>query len=50
MSGPRPEEGGGAATESHVGQVRGTRDWLGLDYARLLGYERTLLDRFARAG
>ncbi|MDG3006747.1 ATP phosphoribosyltransferase regulatory subunit [Paludisphaera mucosa] len=38
------------ATERHVGQVRGTRDWLQGDYARLLGYERTLLDCFARAG
>ncbi len=51
MSGPRPNgSDGAAATESRVGQVRGTRDWLGADYARLLGYERTLLDRFARAG
>lgn len=38
------------APERHVGQVRGTRDWLQADYARLLGYERTLLDCFARAG
>ncbi|AMV36570.1 ATP phosphoribosyltransferase regulatory subunit [Planctomyces sp. SH-PL62] len=41
---------GSVATERHVGQVRGTRDRLQADYARLLGYERTLLDRFARAG
>ena len=36
--------------ERHVGRVRGTRDWLQADYARLLDYERTLLDCFARAG
>ena len=39
-----------APSERHVGLARGTRDWLQADYARLLGYERTLLDCFARAG
>ncbi|OJW06881.1 MAG: hypothetical protein BGO49_16625 [Planctomycetales bacterium 71-10] len=39
-----------APTERHVGLARGTRDWLQSDYARLLGYERTLMGRFARAG
>lgn len=48
MNGPTTNEG--AATERHVGQVRGARDWLPDDYARLLGYERTLLERFERAG
>lgn len=37
-------------TERRVGLVRGTRDWLPADFARLAALERTLLDRFARAG
>lgn len=39
-----------AQTERRVGLARGTRDWLPADYARLAALERTLLDRFARAG
>jgi histidyl-tRNA synthetase len=38
------------AAEQHVGLVRGTRDWLQRDYARLASLERRLLDQFARAG
>ena len=37
-------------TERPVGLVRGTRDWLPADYARLAALERQLLDGFARAG
>ena len=33
-----------------MGLVRGTRDWLPADYARLAAIERQLLDGFARAG
>jgi histidyl-tRNA synthetase len=36
--------------ERPVGLVRGTRDWLPTDYARLSALERQLLDGFARAG
>jgi histidyl-tRNA synthetase len=36
--------------ERPVGRVRGTRDWLPTDYARLAAIERQLLDGFARAG
>ena len=36
--------------ERPVGRVRGTRDWLPADYARLAAIERQLLDGFARAG
>ena len=36
--------------ERPVGLVRGTRDWLPADYARLAAIERQLLDGFARAG
>ena len=39
-----------ASTEEYVGLVRGTRDWLQRDYARLATLERRLLDQFARAG
>jgi histidyl-tRNA synthetase len=39
-----------AGAEQHVGLVRGTRDWLQRDFARLAALERRLLDRFARAG
>ena len=39
-----------AETERRVGLVRGTRDWLPADFERLTALERTLLDRFARAG
>lgn len=39
-----------AEAENRVGLVRGTRDWLPDDYERLETLERTLLDRFARAG
>jgi histidyl-tRNA synthetase len=38
------------APERPVGLVRGTRDWLPADYARLTVLERRLLDDFARAG
>lgn len=37
-------------TERPIDAVRGTRDWLPEDYARLSGLESLLLDRFARAG
>ena len=36
--------------EQHVGLVRGTRDWLQHDYAKLASLERRLLDRFAAPG
>jgi histidyl-tRNA synthetase len=36
--------------ERPIGQVRGTRDWLPDDYARLGELERLLLDCFARVG
>jgi histidyl-tRNA synthetase len=36
--------------ERPVGLVRGTRDWLPADYARLATIERRLLDGFGRAG
>jgi histidyl-tRNA synthetase len=36
--------------ERPIGQVRGTRDWLPDDFARLADLEVCLLDRFARAG
>jgi histidyl-tRNA synthetase len=36
--------------ERPVGLVRGTRDWLPTDYARLAALERRLLDGFSRAG
>ena len=36
--------------ERPVGLVRGTRDWLQEDCARLAAIERQLLDGFARAG
>ena len=36
--------------ERPVGLVRGTRDWLPADYARLAAIERHLLDVFAQAG
>ena len=39
-----------AIAESPVDTVRGTRDWLPGDYARLAQLEALLLDRFARAG
>ncbi|MFI5457949.1 MAG: ATP phosphoribosyltransferase regulatory subunit [Isosphaerales bacterium] len=38
------------AAERPVALVRGTRDWLPADYARLAVLERRLLDGFARAG
>jgi histidyl-tRNA synthetase len=38
------------AAERPVDAVRGTRDWLPDDFARLDALEATLLDRFARAG
>jgi histidyl-tRNA synthetase len=37
-------------SERPVGLVRGTRDWLPADFARLAAIERQLLDGFARAG
>ncbi|MGZ3318341.1 MAG: ATP phosphoribosyltransferase regulatory subunit, partial [Isosphaeraceae bacterium] len=36
--------------ERPVGRVRGTRDWLPHDFARLAALERLLLDQFRRAG
>ena len=36
--------------ERPVDPVRGTRDWLPNDFARLAELESLLLDRFARAG
>jgi histidyl-tRNA synthetase len=53
MTGPdapsRPEDEV-PALERPVGLVRGTRDWLPADCARLGALERHLLDGFARAG
>jgi histidyl-tRNA synthetase len=37
-------------SERPIDLVRGTRDWLPGDFARLAGLESLLLDRFARAG
>ncbi len=37
-------------SERPINLVRGTRDWLPGDFARLSGLESLLLDRFARAG
>jgi histidyl-tRNA synthetase len=39
-----------AASERPIGQVRGTRDWLPDEFARLAALERLLVDRFIRAG
>src|SRR5215475_2397827 len=36
--------------ERPIDAVRGTRDWLPGEHARLAGLESLLLDRFARAG
>jgi histidyl-tRNA synthetase len=36
--------------ERPLGRVRGTRDWLPHDFARLAALERLLLDQFRRAG
>jgi len=36
--------------ERPIGRVRGTRDWLPRDFARLAALERLLLDQFRRAG
>ena len=36
--------------ERPIGRVRGTRDWLPHDFARLAALERLLLDQFRRAG
>jgi len=38
------------SVERPVGLVRGTRDWLPHDFARLAALERLLLDQFRRAG
>jgi histidyl-tRNA synthetase len=38
------------AAERPIDEVRGTRDWLPTDFARLDRLESLLLDRFARAG
>jgi histidyl-tRNA synthetase len=38
------------AVEGPVGRVRGTRDWLGADCARLGALERRLFDGFVQAG
>jgi len=43
-------EGNREALERPIGTVRGTRDWLPSDYARLASLERRLLDGFAEAG
>jgi histidyl-tRNA synthetase len=48
-AGPLAQDPGPAA-EQPVGLVRGTRDWLPPDYARLAALERRLLDGFGRAG
>jgi histidyl-tRNA synthetase len=39
-----------ASAEQPIGLVRGTRDWLRADYARLASLERRLMDGFVRAG
>jgi histidyl-tRNA synthetase len=49
MSGSEKTETAPVA-ERPVGLVRGTRDWLPADYARLATIERQLFDAFARAG
>jgi histidyl-tRNA synthetase len=41
---------GPAPAERPIDAVRGTRDWLPVDFARLAELETLLLDRFARAG
>jgi histidyl-tRNA synthetase len=38
------------SAKQKVGLVRGTRDWLPVDFARLAELERLLLDQFRRAG
>jgi len=38
------------SVERPVGRVRGTRDWLPGDFARVAALERLLLDQFRRAG
>ena len=53
MSAPAADPSGrtpSPAAERPVGLVRGTRDWLPADCARLAALERQLLDGFARAG
>ncbi|QEH34148.1 Histidine--tRNA ligase [Aquisphaera giovannonii] len=45
-----PDPGAAAVAERPVGRVRGTRDWLPDDFARLAEIERQLLDQFGRAG
>jgi len=40
----------GAVGERPIAPIRGTRDWLPGDFARLAGLEGLLLERFARAG
>ncbi|ODT99877.1 MAG: histidine--tRNA ligase [Planctomycetes bacterium SCN 63-9] len=42
--------GEGSAAERPIGVVRGTRDWLPADYARLASLERQLIDGFVQAG
>jgi histidyl-tRNA synthetase len=53
MSDPAPDLkrlDANTAAERPVGLVRGTRDWLSADYARLRAIERQLFEGFARAG
>jgi histidyl-tRNA synthetase len=46
----RPDSITPLVAERPVGLVRGTRDWLPSDYARLAALERQLVDGFVRAG
>src|SRR5437867_447026 len=46
----RPAPNSQPIAERPVGLVRGTRDWLPAESARLAALERQLLDGFARAG
>ncbi|WP_165232203.1 ATP phosphoribosyltransferase regulatory subunit [Aquisphaera insulae] len=49
-SGAEPGPDAPAVAERPVGRVRGTRDWLPDNLARLTEIERLLLDQFSRAG
>jgi histidyl-tRNA synthetase len=48
--GPQALHAQPSVAERPIGEVRGTRDWLPGDFARLAALEALLLDRFARAG
>src|SRR5689334_22540900 len=50
MSTETPPTAAGHVAERPIDTVRGTRDWLPDECARLAGLEALLLDRFARAG